>query len=122
MIQKANSKQRKLFQKLRSETMKNKRNGLKIDPNVLIWLCMIVGLCCLVIQLLLSEFTSDYSSLLLGVNIGGTGTLIASLASLITFREYTSHNPEKTKSYLFQFTAYSFGFVIVLTAISMLTL
>ena len=73
-------------------------------------------------SILLSQFTLDYPALLVGVNIGGTGTLIASLASLITFREYTAHNPEKTKSYLFQFTAYSFGFVIVLTAISMLTL
>ena len=36
--------------------------------------------------ILLSQFTSDYPALLLGVNIGGTGTLIASLASLITFR------------------------------------
>ena len=72
--------------------------------------------------ILLSQFTENYNELLVGVNIGGVGTLIASLASLITFREYTAHNPEKTKSYLFQFTAYSFGFVIVLTAISMLTL
>ena len=43
--------------------------------------------------ILLSQFTSNYSDLLLGVNIGGAGTLIASLASLITFRSYTSTNP-----------------------------
>ena len=72
--------------------------------------------------ILLSQFTVDYPALLIGVNIGGTGTLIASLASLITFREYTKHNPQKVKSYLLQFTAYSFGFVILLTAISMLVL
>ena len=36
--------------------------------------------------------TDDYRELLLGVNIGGAGTLIASLASLITFREYTKQN------------------------------
>ena len=34
------------------------------------------------------------------INIGGTGTLIASLASLITFREYTKHNPGKTGYYM----------------------
>ena len=72
--------------------------------------------------ILLSQFTVDYPALLIGVNIGGTGTLIASLASLITFRVYTSHNPEKTGSYLFQFTAYSFGFVIALTLISLLVI
>jgi Na+/H+ antiporter NhaD/arsenite permease-like protein len=69
---------------------------------------------------LLSQFTTDYPSLLLGVNIGGTGTLIASLASLISFREYTAHNPGKSGSYLAKFSAYNFGFVIVLTALCML--
>lgn len=67
--------------------------------------------------ILLSQFTADYPALLLGVNIGGTGTLIASLASLISFREYTAHNPEKAGSYLLKFSAYNFGFVIVLTAL-----
>ncbi len=45
--------------------------------------------------ILLSQFTGNYKELLLGVNIGGAGTLIASLASLITFREYIKHTPVK---------------------------
>ena len=68
--------------------------------------------------ILLSQFTTDYHSLLLGVNIGGTGTLIASLASLITFREFTTHNPTQVKSYILQFSAYNFGFLIVLLIFS----
>ena len=48
--------------------------------------------------ILLSQFTNNYADLLVGVNIGGVGTLIASLASLITFREYVKHNPKKTLS------------------------
>ncbi len=64
--------------------------------------------------ILLSHFTSDYRSLLLGVNIGGAGTLIASLASLITFREYTAHNPGKTGYYISRFSAYNFAFLGVL--------
>ena len=72
--------------------------------------------------ILLSQFTADYPALLLGVNIGGAGTLIASLASLITFREYCAHNPGKAGSYLAQFTAYNFGFVAVLTAVALLIL
>ena len=67
--------------------------------------------------ILLSQFTTNYSDLLLGVNIGGAGTLIASLASLITFREYVKHNPGKTKYYIGLFTAFNFGFVIVLTVL-----
>jgi len=63
---------------------------------------------------LLSHFTNDYKSLLPAVNIGGCGTLIASLASLITFTEYKKHNPESIKSYLTKFTVINFSFVIVL--------
>ncbi len=70
--------------------------------------------------ILLSQFTGNYRELLIGVNIGGTGTLIASLASLITFREYTAHNPGQTQRYLVLFSAFNFGFLAVLTAIMML--
>ena len=69
--------------------------------------------------ILLSQFTVDYPSLLVGVNIGGAGTLIASLASLITFREYTKHNPQKTLSYIGMFSAFNFGFLIILTCMMM---
>ena len=65
--------------------------------------------------ILLSQFTKNYADLLVGVNIGGVGTLIASLASLITFREYTKHNPGKTAYYVGLFSAFNFGFLIVLT-------
>jgi Na+/H+ antiporter NhaD/arsenite permease-like protein len=64
--------------------------------------------------ILLSQFTENYRELLLGVNIGGVGTLIASLASLITFREYTKQNKGKTGYYILLFTAFNFGFLIIL--------
>lgn len=70
--------------------------------------------------ILLSQFTENYADLLVGVNIGGTGTLIASLASLITFSEYTKHNPEKTGYYVKLFTAFNFGFLIILTTVMMI--
>ncbi len=65
--------------------------------------------------ILLSQFTNNYAELLVGVNIGGAGTLIASLASLITFREYTKNNPQKVGYYLAMFSAFNFGFLIILT-------
>ncbi len=65
--------------------------------------------------ILLSKFTGDYAALLLGVNIGGTGTLIASLASLITFSEFKLLHPEQTKKYLFLFTVLNAAFLIILT-------
>ena len=66
--------------------------------------------------ILLSQFTDNYADLLVGVNIGGAGTLIASLASLITFREYTKHNPDGTVSYIKKFTAFNFGLLLILIA------
>ena len=69
---------------------------------------------------LLSRFTENGRELLWGVNIGGGGTLISSLASLITFREYSLHNGGKVKRYLLLFSAVSFGFLIVLTSFLMI--
>lgn len=65
--------------------------------------------------ILLSQFTDNYRELLLGVNIGGAGTLIASLASLITFKEYTKQDPKHTLSYILKFSAFNFAFLIILT-------
>ena len=69
---------------------------------------------------LLSQFTQNYADLLVGVNIGGVGTLIASLASLITFREYLHHNPGKTWRYVRTFSAFNFGFLALLLAFMLL--
>jgi len=63
---------------------------------------------------LLSQFTDNYRELLIGVNIGGVGSLIASLASLITYREYVSHNPGKNRHYILLFSLYNFAFLILL--------
>ncbi len=67
--------------------------------------------------ILLSQFTGNYTDLLLGVNIGGTGTLIASLASLITFKEYVKHNPKKSGRYIALFSAFNFAFLLILTGV-----
>lgn len=72
--------------------------------------------------ILLSQFTENYRSLLIGVNIGGVGTLIASLASLITFREYTKNYPARTKSYILLFLAINFAFLLLLTVIMSIAL
>ena len=71
-------------------------------------------------SILLSQFTENYRELLWGVNIGGAGTIIASLASLITFREYTKHNPGKTGSYMKVFSALNFSFLGILLVVCLL--
>lgn len=61
--------------------------------------------------MLLSGFTNHFKELLLGVNIGGMGTLIASLASVISYKIYTSEF--KNENYMKYFTFYNIlGLVI----------
>ena len=67
--------------------------------------------------ILLSQFTEDYASLLVGVNVGGCGTLIASLASLITFRSFLCNRPHDGKRYFALFSVINFGFLIFLLAV-----
>ena len=69
---------------------------------------------------LLSQFTSNYPDLLVGVNIGGVGTLIASLASLITFREHVRNNPGKTLRYVGLFSLFNFAFLFLLVGFMLL--
>lgn len=72
--------------------------------------------------ILLSQFTDYYADLLLGVNIGGVGTLISSMASLITFREYTKHNPNAGGRYMGEFSLLNFAFLAILTVFALFLL
>ena len=67
--------------------------------------------------MLLSGFTNYYSELLLGVNVGGLGTLIASLASIISYKLYVNENTERSKEYIKIFSIYNFIALIILSVI-----
>lgn len=64
--------------------------------------------------ILLSGFTRDYSSLLTGVNLGGLGTLIASLASLISYKIFTREYPDSKGRFLLVFTFWNVLFLLFL--------
>ncbi len=64
--------------------------------------------------LLLSGFTSDYRALLMGVNVGGLGTLIASMASLISYKILANKYDEKKGSYFKWFTLVNIVFLMIL--------
>jgi Na+/H+ antiporter NhaD/arsenite permease-like protein len=66
--------------------------------------------------ILLANFTTDWQPLLLGVNVGGLGTMIASLASVISFKLFIQASPLKTKKYLLKFTIYNVAFLVILSA------
>ena len=70
---------------------------------------------------MLSGFTDNSNALLLGVNIGGMGTLIASLASLISFKLYARSENAKKGRYFAEFTVYNFAFLALLLGFELLT-
>jgi Na+/H+ antiporter NhaD/arsenite permease-like protein len=61
---------------------------------------------------LLSAFTDNYKALILGTDIGGLGTLVASLASLISYKFYCRMEGAKPGRYLGVFTAYNIFFLL----------
>lgn len=59
--------------------------------------------------LLFADFTKNWKSLLLGVNVGGFGTLFGSMANLISYKLYTKS--KETKGFLIKFHIYSISFL-----------
>ena len=70
--------------------------------------------------LMLSDFAGDYKELMIGVNVGGLGTLIASMASLISFKLFSNDFKEKSLKYLLTFTAVNLLFLVILIALHMI--
>ena len=64
--------------------------------------------------LLLSGFTENYADLILGVNLGGLGTLIASMASLISFKFVAHSYNDKKGRFFLVFTAMNILYLIIL--------
>lgn len=65
---------------------------------------------------MLSGFTDNFRALILGTDVGGLGTLIASLASLITYKSYTNSNEPDTRRFVRVFTLMNVIFLAVLFA------
>ncbi len=64
--------------------------------------------------LLLSGFTNQYELLIIGTNLGGLGTLIASMASLISFKYIGKEFKQLRGKYLLYFTVWNILFLVVL--------
>lgn len=68
--------------------------------------------------LLLSGFTDDWSGLIVGCNLGGLGTLIASMASLISYKMVAREYPQRRGRYLLWFTIANVALLALLLMIS----
>lgn len=72
--------------------------------------------------ILLAGFTDNISALIVGTNIGGLGTLIASMASLISFKYISRDKPDLKKKYFITFTISNIVFLIILVVLYYLSL
>lgn len=71
-------------------------------------------------SLLLSGFCDQWMPLIIGTNIGGMGTLIASMASLITYKNYTRQYPRNKGRYLGVYTAISVMFLLLMYGLAVI--
>ena len=67
--------------------------------------------------LLLSGFSRNWSALIIGTNLGGLGTLIASMASLISYKQVARRYPTLRAKYLLWFTAGNIAMLVVLVTV-----
>lgn len=67
--------------------------------------------------LLLSEFTTDYPALIVGVNLGGLGTLIASMASLISYKFIAADKDCNKGKYFCAFTLANICILVLLVLV-----
>lgn len=72
--------------------------------------------------MLLSGFTNYSKELLLGSNIGGMGTIIASMASVISYKIYTKENPTENGKYIKLFTLYNLLGLAIIIPVILITL
>lgn len=70
--------------------------------------------------LLISGFTDNYTEILKGVNIGGLGTIIASMASLISYKLYMQSSGSENKKYLAIFTLMNVAFLTALCILNII--
>lgn len=70
--------------------------------------------------LLLSGFTEQWSELIIGCNLGGLGTLIASMASLISYKLFIKEYPGRRGNYLIWFTLCNIGLLALTLALGFL--
>ena len=68
--------------------------------------------------ILLSGFTSNFAALIVGTNLGGLGTLIASMASLISYKQVALVLPREKSRYVMLFTVWNVAFLAILAALA----
>ena len=67
--------------------------------------------------MLLSGFSSNYEAIIIGINIGGFGTLIASMANLISYKILVREFRQLKVKYLIVFTVLNVVLLVILLGV-----
>ena len=67
--------------------------------------------------IMLSGFTDNARGILLGVNIGGLGTLVASLASVISYKQYMKTENAEAGRYMTVFSVVNISLLVIISAV-----
>ena len=102
------------------ETVSNFLSGVILEREIFISILLSQVISNVPAALLLSGFTKEYELLLVGLNIGGLGTLIASMANLISYKIYVKEYPKDKGKYLGKFTIACVAFLIPLWLLAIL--
>lgn len=103
----------------RMEAVKNLLGGLLNGQEVLVSVIVSQFVSNVPAALMLSEFTQNGKALVTGTNIGGLGTLIASMASLISFKLYAKAEGAQPGKYLKLFSFTNFGLLAILLVLAL---
>lgn len=102
----------------RIDAVRETISGLLTGHEILLPALLSQGISNVPAAVMLAGFTDAGTKLLLGVNLGGLGTMIASLASLISFQFYRKSEGAQTARYFRVFSAVNFGMLIPLLLIA----
>ncbi|MCM1298245.1 MAG: SLC13 family permease [[Eubacterium] siraeum] len=98
----------------RIESINSFISGILPDNELLICAVLSQAVSNMPAAVMLAGFTENARGLLLGADIGGMGTVIASMASLISFQIYRRSEGANSKKYMGIFSAVNFSMLILL--------
>lgn len=104
------------------EPVKQLLDDLTSGREVVVSVVLSQGISNVPAAILLSTFTDNIKGLIIGTNIGGLGTIIASMASLISYKFISREKNVKKGTYLLNFTVFNVLFLIILLLCSFITL
>ena len=102
----------------RIEAVRRFFSGILTGHELLVGALLSQGISNVPAAVMLAGFTENGGALLLGVDIGGFGTLIGSLASLISFQIYRRVHDAQTGRFIAVFSAVNFALLILLLVVA----